>query len=101
MQVLRCREAFKGATWSALLYTYVRATVRERMHVGVLCLSLIDLALCHPPTLPLCLGQGRVSALRAPCALAPSTKVGHIARLGLCQSRNVQLFLVREWCMLV
>ena len=70
------------------------------MHVGALCLSLCDLALHHPPYT--CFGQGlagRFSALRAPGALAPSTKVGQIESLGLCQSRNVQLFLVREWCM--
>ena len=48
VQLLRCREAFTGATWSVLLLTYVRATVRERMHVGALCLLLIDLALHHP-----------------------------------------------------
>jgi hypothetical protein len=44
-------------------------------------------------------GQGlgdRFSALRAPGALADLTKVGDIESLWLCQSRNVQLFLVRE-----
>ena len=38
-----------ASTWSALLFTYVQATVRERMHVGALCLPLIDLALHRPP----------------------------------------------------
>jgi hypothetical protein len=49
VQVLRCREAFMGATWSELLFMYVRGTVRESMHVGALCLSLFDLALRCPP----------------------------------------------------
>ena len=40
------------------------------------------------------LASGRFSALRAPRALASSSKVGHIESLGLCQSLNVQLFLV-------
>jgi hypothetical protein len=44
-QVLRCREEFGGATRSALLGTYLRATDRERMHFGSLCLTLIGLML--------------------------------------------------------
>ena len=99
MQVLRCHEAFKGATWSALLLTYVRATVRERMHVGALCVPLIDLALHHPPYTLFGTGSCRSGfCLQAPRALAPSTKVGQIESLGLCQTLNVHIFLVCERC---
>jgi hypothetical protein len=69
-----------------------------RAHAWARCVSRCSTLrfITHPaPPLGHCLA-GRVCAFQAPRELAPSTEVSHIESQVLCQSLNVQLFLVCE-----